>query len=60
MLLLSSRKVGKVEKYIYSLIEINETQGKVGKVDDSFGLILLLLGISKVGKVKKYFSHKLK
>ena len=60
MLLLSIVKVGKVEKYIFSLIEITETQGKVGKVDDSFGLILLLLGISKVGKVKKYFSHKLK
>ena len=55
MLLLTISKVGKVEKYFFSSIRITQTQGKVGKVDDIFGLVLLLLSVSKVGKVEKHF-----
>ena len=55
MFLLSISKVGKVEKYFFSSIEITQTLGKVGKVDDIFGLISLLLSIGKVGKVERYF-----
>ena len=35
---------------------MTQIQGKVGKVDDIFGLILLLLNTSKVGKVEDIFG----
>ena len=51
----SSGKVGKVKKYFFCSIEFTQALGKVGKVGNIFGLILLLLNIGKVGKVEKYF-----
>ena len=52
-------KVGKVKKYFSLQIEITLRQGKVGKVDDIFELILLLLSIGKVGKVEIYFFSEI-
>ena len=34
-----------------------QTLGKVGKVGDTFGVILLLLRRGEVGKVEIYFSY---
>ena len=56
LLLLSSGKVGKIEKYFFSSIGLTQTLGKIGKVGDIFELILLLLSSGKVGKVGKVWD----